>query len=579
VNIKIFLVILGKFIQKMKKKAIILILGWVCMFAASGQVAPQKYFIEFMDKTNSPYSVNSPAQFLSYRAIERRQKQGIPVVENDIPVNQSYINRLKDYSANVLTRSKWFNGVTIYCLNPSMIDSIMRLPFVKRVIKSQFNDNVYTLKSENKFMLEEVSHEVVNFPLLPAKPGYIGNTGYDYGPSYNQIHMLKGDSMHKLGFRGEGMVIAVLDAGFLHVDVLPAFDSLRLNNQILGTMDFVTPGNNVYNEYEHGMEVLSCMGGNLPGQLIGTAPKASFWLLRSEDVNSENLIEEYNWVSAAEFADSAGADIINSSLGYTVFEILPQSHTCLDMNGHTTPVTKGANIASGKGMLVINSAGNSGAGSWKCVSSPADGYTVLAVAAVDSNGIRAGFSSVGEATLRIKPNVAAMGRGTVVSSTSGTVMYNNGTSFSSPVMAGMAACLWQAAPTWNNTSISRAIELSGNQAANPDSLLGYGIPDFIKALQHVNVAGKVKESSAAVFPNPFAGGFSISFHAQAVQEVNVYLVNNLGMPVYSLQKRMTKVGENLISFPDLTFLPDGNYILRLVGNGLLMNSKVIKINN
>ena len=428
-----------------------------------GQIAPNKYFIAFTDKNSSPYSVSRPGEFLTQRAVGRREKQGIAIVENDIPVNQHYVDAIKKFNVGILTRSKWFNGVTVLCPDPAIIDSILLLPFVKRIEKDVFFNNVTNYISNNKFISEEVSHEPFMQDVIPQVTVNNVNQAFNYGASFRQIHMLRGDSLHKMGYRGEGMVIAILDAGFYHADNLRAFDSLITNNQILGTKDFVYPGNNVYNEYEHGMEVLSCMGANLPGELIGTAPKASYWLLRSEDYYSENLIEEYNWVAAAEFADSAGADIINSSLGYTHFDNVAVSHTCNDMDGNTTPVTKGANMACGKGMIVVNSAGNYGGSAWKCLSAPADGYGALAVAAVDSNGIRASFSSTGEAAHRIKPNVAAMGQAVVVSSTIGTITHSSGTSFSCPIIAGLAACLWQAAPGWSNNSILRAIELSGSQ--------------------------------------------------------------------------------------------------------------------
>jgi serine protease AprX len=562
----------------MKTVTISLFLVWVSFFAM-GQVAPQKYFIEFTDKYNSPYSVTRPNEFLSLRAIERRQRQGIAIVENDLPVNQYYVNRLREYQVNVLSRSKWFNGVTVYCLNPSIIDTILRLPFVKRIFKSEFNKSLCNSNPVDKFKSEEVLVQYEDKTMNLLKSDYRSSSGFDYGPSFNQIHMLQGDSMHNLGFTGAGMVIAVLDAGFLHVDNLPAFDSLRINNQILGTKDFVNPGNNVYNEFEHGMEVLSAMGGYLPGQLIGTAPKANYWLLRSEDAHSEYLIEEYNWVSAAEFADSAGADIINSSLGYTLFDEPTQSHTCQDMNGYTTPASRGANIASGKGILVVCSAGNSGGTSWNCVSSPADAYSVLAVAAVDSNGTRAGFSSLGESTRRIKPNVAAMGSRAIVSSVSGAIMYNSGTSFSSPILAGMAACLWQAAPDWSNQSIMRAIELSGNQSARPDSLLGYGIPNFIHALQHLHADSKVVENQVLVFPNPFTHGFTVSFYSKVEQDFNLSLTNCLGQVVYSRHNQTARIGENQLSIQAEATLPDGSFILELVGKTLHLNAKVIKFSN
>ena len=559
----------------MKIITIILILACLHIHGWS-QVAPQKYFVEFIDKKDSPYAINRPNEFLSQRAIERRQRQGIPVVANDIPVNQGYVNRVREYGVEVLTRSKWFNGITIYTLNSMVIDSILRLPFVKRVLKSDNDNFINDLNSVNKFTLEEVSLKVLNTGSDLTPNRYNSNSGYNYGPSYNQIHMLKGDSLHKLGYRGEGMIIAVLDAGFLNADTLSAFDSLRANNQILGTRDFVKPGNNVYHEYEHGMEVLSCMGGNLPGKLVGTAPKASYWLLRSEDFNSEFLIEEYNWVSAAEFADSAGVDIINSSLGYTRFDDPVLNHTCQDMNGNTTPVTKGANLAASKGILVVNSAGNSGTSDWHCVSAPADAFSVLSVAAVDSNGIRAPFSSLGEATLRIKPNVASMGKGAVVASTIGSVMYNNGTSFSSPIMAGLAACLWQAAPSWDNFTLIRAIELSSNQVSHPDSLLGFGIPDFIRALQHAGVCVEKQTGSVKCFPNPFNERLSVRIPAHISEEYEVVLLNTLGMNILTSHFTADREGENEFFIDDPGVLPNGTYMLRVSVTDFQATAKVVK---
>lgn len=561
----------------MKKSAIYLVMVCASLSSAFAQVAPGKYFIEFSDKANSPYTPSRPGEFLSLRAVERRERQGIAIEQNDIPVDQTYIDRIRKFNAVILTRSKWLNGITISCPDSLIIDSILQLPFVKRIVMNKFIKNVYNSYSDNKFMSTEPSCEV-NKNLAPTGAvDYNTNAEFNYGPSYNQIHMLKGDSLHKLGYRGKGMVIAVLDAGFYNVDTLPVFDSLMFNNQILGTKDFVSPGNNVYHEYRHGMEVLSCMGGNLPGFLIGTAPEADYWLLRSEDVNSEYIIEEYNWIAAAEFADSAGADIINSSLGYRMFDDPSQSHTCADMNGSTTPATIGANIATSKGMIVVNSAGNSGGSTWKCVSSPADGNLVLAVAAVDSNGIRAGFSSTGESTGRIKPNIAAMGRGAVVSSSVGTIIHNNGTSFSSPIIAGMVACLWQAAPDMNNHLISSAVEWSGHQASNPDSLLGYGIPDFIRALRQVHAGNMVRQQTLNICPNPFSDQLTVSFHTNRSQEFDLFLRDNLGRVVLSQYNRKAGVGDNEIFLPDLESFGNGCYILQISGQDLLLVAKVFKL--
>ena len=481
------------------------------------QVAPQKYFVEFTDKYNSIYSTTRPREFLSQRAIDRRQRQGIAVVENDIPVNQNYVTAISQMNVPILTRSKWFNGITIYCLNPATIDAIRNLTFVKNVSKSTSVNYVSVCNSANKEVPRKALHEVIEPTRVPGGWGRPVIKGYNYGPSFRQIHMLMGDSLHRMGYTGAGMVIAVLDAGFSRADTLAVFDSLYLNSQVLGTMDFVTPGNNVYHEYEHGMEVLSCMAANWPGVIIGTAPGASFWLLRTEDIGSENIIEEYNWDAAAEFADSTGADIINSSLGYATFDDPTVSHSCSDMNGYTTPVTRAANLAFSKGMIVVNSAGNSLGSGWKCVSAPADGFGVLAVAAVDSNGTRASFSLPGQASQRIKPNVAAMGQAVIIASSNGSFMHGSGTSFSSPILAGLVACLWQASPGWSNAEVIRAVELSSSHAAHPDSLLGYGIPDFVKALriESVPVNSRISDAIKAIRCSPPDHGSRTSLFRKA----------------------------------------------------------------
>jgi serine protease AprX len=540
------------------------------------QVAPYKYFIGFTDKNGSPYSVNNPEEFLTARSIQRRANQFITITEEDLPVNASYVNQVANTGVTVITRSRWFNGITIYTTDSTKLDVIAAFPFVRQIIKNKKGHSASQPVHDKSSM--ECSFLSVPFQsdgILKSSPN-----GFDYGPSFHQIHMLNGDLLHNQGFRGEGKVIAVLDAGFLQVDRLKAFDSLWQNNQILGTHDFVNPGSNVFEGHIHGMMVLSLIGGNYPGRIIGTAPKASFWLLRSEEANTEYLIEEYNWVCAAEYADSVGADIISSSLGYTTFKDPSTNHTCADMNGHTTPATLGANIASLKGMAVVCSAGNEGENiNWRCLSTPAEGDNVLGIGSVDSLGLYASTSSVGTVNGdRVKPNVAAMGQKAVVFWTNDSIVKSSGTSFSCPQIAGMMACLWQARPDVTPARLYKSVEESSSHYTVPDSLTGYGIPDFNKAMNILSIPGQ-PISQAEVFPNPFISSFTIVCHSASFQKVKLQIYNGVGELVFQDLNLNFHAGENIIPVKNPGGFPQGIYLVRLQGESFSESFRVIKSGN
>jgi len=462
------------------QKILVLITAVFLSSIAFAQVAPDKYWVKFTDKTNTPYSIDNPEEFLSQKAINRRNAQGIPIVNNDLPVDPAYIAFVVNTGATLLNVSKWFNSVTVFTDDPLVADAIGELPFVMSVDKAgkKYKPGEET---EKPFSENETFSEIKNNN--PNK-GNTSTQSYDYGEGFNQINMLNGIAMHDLGYDGAGMTIAVLDAGFTNADELAAFDSLWINNQILGYKDFADPLEpDIFASHTHGTSVLSTMGANLPGQLVGTAPQAGYWLLRSEYGPSEYLIEELNWASAAEFADSVGADIINSSLGYTTFDDPSQDHSYQDMDGNTTPITIAADLAASKGIIVVNSAGNSGGDAWLYIGAPADGDGVFSIGAVNSEGNYASFSSIGPTyDGRIKPDVVAQGKGSkIISAYSGSVVSGNGTSFSSPITAGMVACLWQANPGRRNTEIMEAIRQSASLANDPTAFLGYGIPDYLKA--------------------------------------------------------------------------------------------------
>jgi serine protease AprX len=560
----------------MKKLLSILVLLALASLT-NGQVAPNKYYVQFTDKNNSPYSIDNPQAFLSQRAIDRRQRQDIQVTVNDIPVNPSYIQGIAATGAVILNPTKWLNGVTIFTDDPSVLDAIAQLPYVAGLTLLPVKE-LPNPPGEPQSVKPFFKNEIYNQAKPQDLKSHLEAGSFDYGGGYNQIHMIKTDALHDRGYRGQGMVIAVIDAGFLNVNTLPVFDSLWLNDQILGTRDFVDGGPVTFQDHPHGAMVLSTMGGNMPGELIGTAPKASFWLLRSEDGNSENLIEEYNWASAAEYADSVGADVINSSLGYTEFDDPVKNHTYADMDGNTTPCTKAADFAASKGMLVCISVGNSGSDPWYYLSAPSDGDSVIAAGAVDENGDYVYFSSHGPSyDGRIKPDVATQGSGVWVADPYGNgFTYSAGTSFSSPILAGSVACLLQANYNLNNMQIREAIWRSSSQYQSPDDMLGYGIPDFQMANDILMVVSPntLPAQYLAIFPNPYRDRLFMKLNAGSTGTGRVEVFDYSGRLI--LNKEITVTPGSQISVPGVENLRAGLYLLKLTVSDRSYTERIVK---
>jgi serine protease AprX len=551
----------------------LLLLTFTAALALSATAQTKKFWIRFSDKNSSPYSVGNPSAFLSQKAIDRRNRQSIPVVTGDLPVNPSYISSVVQQGAKILSRSRWLNGVAVEA-DDATIAKINALPFVlgsRRLARKGSGE-----KSKNYFEAEEYK------PFERSALARVSSsTPYNYGFSFNQINMLKGDLLHAQGFDGRDMTIAVLDAGFYSVDTLPAFDSLWANNQILGTWDFVNNEASVFEDNSHGMAVLSTIGGNIPGQLVGTAPKAKFWLLRSEDVFSEYEIEECFWAAAAEFADSVGADIVTTSLGYTTFDDIdftpnPASHTYSQMDGNTALATRAADIAASKGMLVVASAGNEGGSPWYYIGAPADGDSVLAIGAVRPTRNLAGFSSRGpSADGRVKPNVMAQGSDCIIQDDNGSVGLASGTSFACPILAGMAACLWQAHPNLSSMQIFDAIQRSAHRYTTPTDSLGYGIPDFMSAngiLTSVNNPNLSR--SFYVYPNPSGAlGFTLLLHSDTSESITLEIFDMAGRKILS-ENRSLYTGINALSVES----PEekGLFILRVTTGKEIRTTKLIR---
>ena len=446
------------------KKLVLLVFALNICLGTFAQFTPEdtlKYRISLKDKAATDYSLQKPEMYLSKKSIERRKRQGLEIDSTDLPVCKKYVDAIRKKGVHVLVTGKCDNFVTVSCNDSMLIAEIAGLPFVRST------ERVW--RGVAKRASERDS--LINKPL---------RTDSLYGPAITQIKMSHADRLHEAGFKGQGMTIAVIDAGFHNVDKIEAMKNIN----ILGTRDFVNPEADIYAESSHGMSVLSCMAMNQPNVMIGTAPEASYWLLRSEDEYSENLVEQDYWAAAIEFADSVGVDLVNTSLGYYSFDDPTKNYRYRDLNGHYALMSREAAKAADKGIVVVCSAGNSGSGSWKKITPPGDAENVITVGAVNKYGVLAPFSSVGNtADGRVKPDVVAVGLGSDVMGTDGNLRHANGTSFSSPIMCGMVACLWQACPELTAKEIIELVRRSGDRAVFPDNIYGYGIPDLWKAYQ------------------------------------------------------------------------------------------------
>jgi serine protease AprX len=556
-------------------KTVIIAFTFMYTYQLKSQITfPAKYFIKFADKNASPFSVSNPSAFLSNKAIARRTKNNYPITIEDLPVNQVYINGVINAGASVFARSKWYNGVVVSIPSQTVYNTLAALTYVQNLNRIAFKMSGKKPYEKNQLEAQSISIErTVGLRSMSLDR-------FQYGASYNQVNMLGGVCMHNKGFDGTGMVIVILDSGFENADMMTAFDSARSDSRIKSTYDFVEMDTSVYTDHNHGANVFSCIGANVPNTLVGTAPKAAFHLCRTEDVFSEYPVEEYNWVAGLEYADSLGADVVNSSLGYTEFTDPVYNHTYLDLNGRTSPASNATSLAARRGLIVCNSAGNEGNSPWHYIGVPADGDSMLAVGSVNSNRIKSGFSSFGpSADGRVKPDVAAQGGGTHLAYTFGNNFgASSGTSFSSPLMAGMVACLIQAHPNKTAMQIINAIKQSGHQYNAPDSLLGFGIPNFCKADSLLNISIGLNETSdlkslCKVFPNPVDSKLNIVL-SNETGKVSIIVRNVLGQMV--LQKEVFLLSLNNNIDLNISELNKGNYNLELRSAHLNSNFKLIK---
>ncbi|WP_460934519.1 S8 family peptidase [Spirosoma humi] len=541
-------------------------MGWLlllllcCQFSSFGQTT-RKYLVLLRDKANSPYSISRPEQFLSQRSILRRQKQGISLRERDLPVNPTYVTQLQQAGARIWFTSRWLNAVLIET-NDVTVAAIQKLPFVNGL---EFGRSLATARvgaeTQNKTIRKlESSASVSDDPL-------------NYGNSQAQITQLGVDKMHQQGYHGEGMLIGVLDAGFLNGDKVGFLKPVLDDKRVLATYDFVKKETSVYEDDSHGLSCLSAIAATADRQLYGTAYKASFILLRTEEAATEKQTEEANWLFGAEYADSAGVDVISSSLGYTQFDDAGTSYTYQNLDGKTALSSRAAQIATETGMVVVVAAGNDGSDAWHYLSAPSDAASVLAIGAVTQTGQRASFSSFGpSADQRVKPDLAARGQGTIIGSPGGQIVSGNGTSFATPLVAGLAAGFWQAHPRLTAAQVTDALRRSGSQFGNPDDQLGYGIPNFERASVLADNYGQL-----LVYPNPFSDSEPLGVQwgeIDANTPLDATLTNAAGRVVW--QNRYTSTGLSAFTLPNLN-LSAGMYVMTLISGDKKRTVKLIKL--
>lgn len=431
-----------------------------------------KWWLELANKDGTPYSIDHPEAFLSARSLERRAKSGSPVTFEDLPVSPGHLRILRENGFKIHGVSRWLNGVVIIADTATAL-SAQQLPFVKNM--TCVGRDIRITNPPNRPPKKRMPA-----PPPPSVRERLGPMGYGY-INANPLSM---PFLYDMHVRGKGIWIAVMDGGFTNTDTISLFDSLALQNRLWTGPDIVERDKGVYESAQHGTSVLSVMGANTPGYFVGTAPDATYFLLKTEDTGGEFPIEEINWIFGAEWADSLGVDIINASLGYTTFSNPVYNRPYSMLDGRSTIGARGASIAAQKGMIICNSAGNSGDEPWHFLGVPADAPGVVAVGAIDAQtGEHAPFSSYGpSADGRIKPDLSAPGMNVVTAGNLGyQLTVSAGTSIASPILAGSFAALWSAFPAYSSNDILDAVYASAHQKSAPDNKLGYGIPDFTLA--------------------------------------------------------------------------------------------------
>lgn len=529
-------------------------------------IAQEHAWVYLDSKENVATYMANPLTMLTQKALDRRANQGINLEFSDVPVTPSYISDVSTATGiTYVGASKWLNAIHVIG-SQSDIEALTGL--FSYISSIEFADD--SLNTGRR--VSSRSNTINMIDKFPEEN--MLRTVYDYGQAQNQMEMFNAHKLHEQNYTGLGMTIAVIDAGFPNVNTNPGFDRIRTNGQILGGYDFVNDSSNFYTGHSHGSNVLSFIAGYYEGatNYVGSAPDADFYLYISEDASPETPAEETYWVMAAEQADYVGVDLINTSLGYSEFDDPRYNYDyTTDLDGATAFITRGAEIAFSKGMILVNSAGNSGNDtSWdRRILVPSDGPNVLTVGAVNASGNYASFSSRGPTSdNRIKPDVSVQGQGAYYITTGGSVSSGNGTSYSSPLLAGGIACLWQALPNATNAEITQYVKESASIYATPNYTLGYGIPN-LELAQILSISDVELQNSILIYPNPTSNYIYVTF-PKDVSKVQVVILDVLGKKIF--QKQVTN-NHNRI---DMEHLSNGVYFAKVIHNSESKTFKIIK---
>ena len=530
---------------------------------ASGQ--ENRYIVYFTDKNNSSYAIDRPEEFLSERAILRRQKNQVSITESDLPVNESYLQQIEAMGAEVYYTSKWMNAALITAENAGVAAmEVMSIVEGLDFVAPGTGGLVASRKVTKKKLTGQATHG--------------NNRQQSEHAADAQNSMLSVNFMHGLGYRGEGILIGIFDSGFTNVDNLTYFNHLFADNRIRHTFNFVSNSDNVYTLDDHGAQVLSCVAAFNEGQITGTAPGASYLLYTTEDNGSEYRIEEFNWIFAAEKADSAGVDIINTSLGYSTFDDPDMDYSVEDMDGQTTFISIGAQMAADKGILLINSAGNLGNDPfWRIVAAPADVKDAISVGSINTDTIRSGFSSTGPtADGRLAPDVVALGAGTVVgfNEVNNSSLRASGTSFATPLVTGLAAGIMQAFPEKTKDEILQMIRDSGHQSNDADNELGFGIPSFSRARNLVVGLPDTFEKVLKLFPNPVDNQLYLQWQGDNSESFKIQIISQIGQIVYE-NDRPTFLTREPVRI-NTEYLTPGVYVLKVTNRNNHRQFKFLK---